>query len=273
MVTNGQRSIYGVKIQLHQQANIPYKLNPNTTLNDKFNLHPKRYRDELPGFPTLKYYCIGIGGNAVIYNTSGYSYNQHRPTDASLFHQIPFIIREVNNDLSLRERKRYRFRIYEEIDGRPYYSYYLKTIPIINISDSILEVQNTNNTEILKTFNTNVSSVIDPIPIDKARRIEDYEIKDMRAVVAKADLGFELLEEELQEIKKVIEIKKLDRDIITEIGVCTGLEEIEYQDYVEPTAVQIAYFYTLDINLTMYLEEKRSVNRTLEIGGMEPMLI
>ena len=121
MIINSNRTIYGLKLQMDMLLGDRWTPMPNTTLNEKFNIGLNAPQPS--SYPTLKYMCLGVGGSSIIDSQTGYRFSTHRAIDAGLFEHIPFIIRPIDQDLTLEERSKYRFRIQENINGNQYYCY------------------------------------------------------------------------------------------------------------------------------------------------------
>lgn len=104
-----------------------------TTLNEKYGI----MADEAIGTKSgsefsLKWFGIGIKGSKCIGETpEGIERRRildHTATDFSAFLPIPFVIREISNDLSEQERENYRMRVLKKIGDKTYALYYLRAI-------------------------------------------------------------------------------------------------------------------------------------------------
>lgn len=125
-----QRTVYGVYLQTCQLLGKIPDIKPNTTLNQRLNIHPNEVFSQTD-FPTMKYF--GIGNNGVTYHIDGNGEIEFREAfhiarDSGLFRPLPLLMREIGNDISAVERLRYRGRRIEEHGGRRYVAYYLMVI-------------------------------------------------------------------------------------------------------------------------------------------------
>lgn len=81
---------------------------------------------------TLGYYGIGIGGSRSIGLDSngleGRRVFQHKATDFGAYYPIPFLIREIGDDIDPEMRRKYRIRVVRKIGDKIYVMYYLKKI-------------------------------------------------------------------------------------------------------------------------------------------------
>ena len=122
-----QRTIYGDVFQSCATAGIPYPVFPNSTLNQLLGIN----QTVIPT-PTdvnsLSYICIGIGGGATTPGIGGLpdltQELPHRAKDAGLYYQIPFVLRALNNDLTMVQVAKYRLRKIITIAGVQYAAYY-----------------------------------------------------------------------------------------------------------------------------------------------------
>ena len=104
-VYNSTRTIYNLKLQTCMMFGLPYHPLPNTTLNEKFNIYPYNEIDcnyENQNYPRVNGIVIGIGGNEVVNSDIlDLKLGKHSPVDAALFEHIPFVIRPIENDLTI----------------------------------------------------------------------------------------------------------------------------------------------------------------------------
>ena len=269
MIVNAQRTIYGMDLALCQLTGKDYKYLPNTTLNEKFGL-TSIANTTSERYPTLKYFTIGIGGNGLFSKIeSGYTYNTHNPVDAGLFTHIPFIMRDIDNDLSVEERSRYRMRVVETFNGKTYASYYLMMISSINTKDYFYHVKKINGTNVLNVFDTNVDSILSPSPVDKSEYIGIDKQAEYVAKIAKVE--FALYNQDVRELNEVLKIRDIEDTKIKEIGICTGID-VPNDGYTEAFGVQIAFHLMADIELSMYMNTSKAILRSIEIGGNEAII-
>lgn len=80
----------------------------------------------------LGWYGIGIKGSKCIgENADGIEVRrilEHRATDNNAFKPIPFVVRELSDDIDSEKRKKYRMRVIKKIGSITYVMYYLKAI-------------------------------------------------------------------------------------------------------------------------------------------------
>ena len=127
-IINGNITIYMQDLRLKRDIGYPYVIKPGTTLNDILDINKDGYTTTI--YPTIQYFCIGVGGKRLVNNTN-YTISQHSAKDVQPFDMIPFVLRRVEDDLGTELRKEYSFRKEIVVDGVNYIGYYLKRIPKI----------------------------------------------------------------------------------------------------------------------------------------------
>jgi hypothetical protein len=268
MITNAQRTIFGVDLGLSMLMDKPYNCLPNTTLNEKFNILPN-YPIEEGTYPKLKYYSIGVGGNDVIEGNGGYSYNQHSAVDAALFSHIPFVMRTLETDLTPVERSKYRFRKIEIFDNVEYACYYLKLIDGYDLRDYFYNITSVNGDSTLSVFDINTDKLLNPVPKLRGSNIEDVNTANYITKLAK--LEFSLPTSEMEELKNVFNIRRLEVEKLTEIGICTGIDT-ETNDGIEAVNVQVSFHVGVSVELSVLFNNNSSLSRSIELGGSEPII-
>jgi hypothetical protein len=68
-------------------------------------------------------------------------------------------------------------------------------------------------------------------------------------------------------IKLIYEDKK-----ITELAICSGIDLATEEGRIEAAIVQIMYFISIDTETAMALASTDGFNRTIEMGGLEPLI-
>jgi len=269
MIKNSQRTIYGLELQMSQILGTPYVLLPNTTLNEKFTIN-EGYVIPDGVYPTIKYFTIGNGGRDYLTNVNLYSYSKHQPIDAGLFAEIPFVIRTVSNDLLPTEQANYRFKRLEIINGIEYYCYYLKVIDPNLTRSGLYQVDVINGTAKLSRFSTNTPTLLNPTPRDP--NVGILNITQTSYVSKVAKVKFELTTTELADIRDAMVIKYGVATPIAEIGVCSGIDTVN-NGVTEASAVQIMYHFEVDLDTTILTADGTNLIRSLEIAGMEPIVL
>lgn len=269
MLLTSQRTMYASKLDLCQKFNVPYVINSNTTLNEKFEIEIDK---ELPNdtYPYLQYMAIGTGGVFINDSLDGLNISKHGPMDGALFEHIPFIIREPDKDLVPAQREKYRLRKEETINGAPYICYYLKELDNIRVEDNFYSVSTVNERSSMALYNTNNSKILNPEPRHTMKDHIDVESNSYAAIVAKVDVS--LSDDELEEINQnmIIMYGEDNTKYLSEIALCSGLDITTEETHLEAICVQTMFFVDIEFKVSDSLKNNIAFNKAIELSGMEP---
>ena len=272
------RTIYGSKIQTALLLGLPYTQEPNTTLNERFDIEADTALDGSEGVPNVQYYCIGNGGHRVIHGADGIPYTSpinHRASDAGLFNHIPFVLREYDNDLTVSERQKYALRREETHNGVNYIAYYLKRFDASSTNVEMIHTRviDGNSTESrFEPTGSNLNPEQPEMPND------GVITTDGNYLSASAIIPIDFSEQDVEELVNVARVlyDNEARAVISEIGLCAGFDETVAAssaggsfNYKEAIGVQIATHITgyYPVGLT-----NRGFELRIEAGATEPML-
>ena len=267
MQFNSVRTIYSQALALAVLLGKDYECIDNTTMNEKFDILKER-RVPSTVYPTLKYFSIGNGGADVVFDALKNS--AHSPVSAALYNEVPFVIRDINNDITDSEKTKYRFRKVTNINGTDYIEYYLKAIDVVKLDNIFFDVQIENNVPVLDILETDNNNILFPVPKTEGEVVTD----DKTSFVAKSSqVMFTLTLSEIAELKEVFRIKYNEENpTINELALCTGIDTTMEDGSKEAYAVQAAFFAPLSYDLSTMLLEGSMVNKIIEIGGSEPLI-
>jgi len=272
-------TIYATALQLANFRGVKYTPMVNTTLNEKFDILVD-HTDIKETIHNPKLSCFAIGNGNIpslkgdISNDSVLYHGVHKPIDGALFNHIPFILREAYKDISKFDRLKYRLRKEYILNNVKYYAYYLKVIPEDNFESKIYKIktQDGHNPGIT-LFNSIDSSILAPKPITEPTDIYSNTINYI-SITDQARLRLD--ENELKEIYDAMKILGIpdDKNIINEIALCTGSDVTNPIDQsTEIINAQIALFLDVDYDINILMSEGDILDRTIEIGGMEPLAL
>lgn len=272
------RTIYASHLSNCMMLRRPFSILPNSTLNQKFNL----FKDELPAineYPVLGYLGIGNKGATYEMTDDGFVLTnpvRHLPRDASLYNFIPFLIRDINNDIDSTTRLKYRLRVPITINGTTYVAYYLRALTINDLVPSV-ELRNVDGETITTNSFTPVQSDLAPKPpvIDNT----NLNTANGDYLVSTSKIAFVLDRNDVQEIMDACAILFGDPRyaVINEITMVSGIDKIlqgtfgaTTSNYTEVIAAQcatfIAQYHALTANTT-------KVELELDVGSVEPLLV
>lgn len=271
------RTVYSSYIQTCMLLNIAPAYPANSTLNQKFGIQ----NGILPissQRPSLGYYCIGNRGHQLVVGGEGIPKPepvQHRATDAALYGHIPFVLREISDDLTSTERARYALRREEQHNGDTYVAYYLRRLDMTNVTPTMNYKVVTNGVEQTTAFVPN-SSNLNPTPPDIIN--SGVNVTNGEYVSASAILTLSLTESDALELINVAKVLYNDEyfAIISEIGLCTGVDKVVQVtssqggtfNFNEAIVVQIASHIPAMIPLKF---SNTGTDITLACGATEPL--
>lgn len=272
------RTVYGANLQTCLFHGLPLVIKPHTTLNERLNINA----NVLPNSSDVlaaRYFCIGNKGHGMTIgadNVPLITSVQHRPRDAGLYNQLPFVMRLPANDLTASERVNYRLRRAETHGGKTYIAYYGKAIDYTNTIPQMDYVKVVSGVSSTTSFEPKASDLT-PTPPDISSTGVVTTTGDY--VTATAKVPFTMSAQEVTELINVSNIIYGDsaHAIISEIAICSGIDKTVMGDfngvqatYVDAIGVQIAAFigafYSMPFNTN-------GVSVLLNSGATEPLLI
>ncbi|AHI60160.1 hypothetical protein Ea357_010 [Erwinia phage Ea35-70] len=276
------RSHAGNMLQVAQMLGIAHVVQEHTTLNEKFNVLP----DQIPqtGRPNMQYFCIGFGGHKGILgknNTFLSTSIDHYPDHAALYKHIPFVLREIGNDLTADQRAKYRLRsIITLDDGSRYIAYYLKKIELSNVV--VRSQKNTRDEAGLITTSDYVpdASVLNPQQPELNTNNIDQVVTSTTFLSANAELDLSLNELDCSELLDVARILYKDEAyaLVSEYGLVAGID-VPAQgstgaggtiQYTEVVAAQIVDFMTNRGSGAD--DDDKGITCLVNYGATEPLL-
>ena len=272
------RTVYNSYIETVLLLDLDFNMVENTTLNEKFGVQS----GIAPGdgvIPSLKYFAIGNGGHKLTIGSDGLTKTdpvQHRATDAALYNHIPFVLRELTNDIDAVERAKYALRRKETYNGITYVAYYLKRLDLTDVNATTEYINITDGVQVVSGFTPN-SSNLNPTPPELSSTGTNVASGDYVSATAKVAITFTA--DEVTELLNVANVMYSDSGyaIISEIALCTGVDKTAQSPAAdgatinvnEAISVQVASFINTFFSLP-YTNE--GCNTSLDIGVCEPIL-
>ena len=274
---NNVRSIYGAYLQTCALLGFNVDIKPNSTLNQKFDLFPNEIFNT-GETPTVKYLTIGNGGHTASMGVDGLPLINpvpHSPRHAALYNHLPFIIREVGEDLTPGERLLYRLRVPRTIDGVNYMCYYAKVLDMSMVEPKI-ELR--NNTDGIITATDFTPSLADLNPVKPVIPVNGNITSTGNYLASTAKIEFVMNEAEITELLNACNIiyGSDNYAFISEIGLCSGVDRTLMGNfggppsaYTEAVGVQIMNFISTAIPAYAL---STSITQTIDVGSTSPLL-
>jgi len=270
------RTLNGASCQTALLLGLPYTLEPDSTLNEKFDIEKDATLNGT--VPWVKYFCIGDNGHRVITGADGIPYTSpinHRASDAALFHHLPFLLRERDSDLTIDQREAYALRKEITVNGIVYIAYYLKRIDVSRVALALQHTSVVDGNATITPFtydNTNLNPSHPELPNT------GVITTDGNYLTSSAIISVLLTENDVSELVNVATIlyENEQRALISEIGLCSGVDRVVTAqgatgpfNYREAIGVQIATFITgyYPVGYT-----NKGFELQIEAGATEPML-
>lgn len=169
-VENVVRTLMSSYVQAHISLGIPYVKPDFTTLNQKLGIA----QAEVPSANdriNFNFFCIGYGGARNVTGEDGTHLQvprQHATTDFSPYAIAPFVVRELNDDLSTADRARFCLRIVQTNprDNKQYIFYYGRWFDKLEgpVQMTQFRIENGNQVDVSPFVPGNAN--INPVPSD-----------------------------------------------------------------------------------------------------------
>ena len=277
MDNNITRTLYGANVQDNLFLGTAQEYQKFTTINEHLNIQ----KDTLPNVnehPALGCYIWGNKGHRILNGEQGIPLNdpiKHIATDSGLFGQLPFVLREVTNDLTATQRAKYCLRRIEERNGINYIAYYGRRLDKTNwkVINYYTQVQDGNSTT---TPFVPTQANLTPTPRELANVGTNLINADY--VSAKSPVVLELDEADVNDMINVAKIIFKDERyaIMSEIGMCTNVDRMIQApagnggtfQFMETIGVQIASHVAVYQSLP---QNNTGVKIVLNTGMNEPL--
>ncbi len=272
------RSVLGAQLQTNHYLKLPTIIKPNTTLNQKFDIHNNIALADTD-IPAANYYAIGNGGHDYAIGADGAKLPSpvaHKARAAALYNHLPFILREPNNDISPTQRNNYRLRKNIIVDGNQYIAYYLRLIDKTN-TESNLQLKEVVDDVITTSPFEHTLGDLSPTPPELNN--EGNNTTTGNYISSTARITFSMSDFDIQELLNVANIIYNDDRyaIISEIAICSGVDKTVTgvfngvsSSYVEAIGVQCMSFVNT-LFAAKFMNNSFSVQ--MDVGSVEPLLL
>ena len=274
---NSTRTIYGSYLQAVQSRQAPFSVIPNSTLNEKL-LILDDYELTDDQIPRINYIGIGIGGHYSLPGQEGIPvtrYNLFNPRFASLYKQMPFVLRAVGDDIPVASRSKYRLRKLVEINGEMFIAYYLKIISDVATTPTINYMSKQDGDYQTLPFQPSADN-LNPTP----PTISNYETNytDSNYYVVSDVVEFVMTKDDINEYINVARIMFGSEEyaIISEIGVFSGVDVVRAP---LPNTDNVEYKEVVACQLNAYLAAKEDISyattdlsMAIDLGDIDPLI-
>lgn len=274
---NVVRTALAGSLQSSQFMGLPQKKLPYSTLNQKLGIQADA---EIPSdkLPVCRYVGIGNGGHDFVISANNrrkYVGLHHEPQHTALYNQLPFVLRTLDNDLSLAERAKYRLRRVEEHDGVLYLAYYLRVLDFTDVSTE-LELRHVENG--ITTSTPYVPTIENMNPVPPSLTAGSIVTTSGDYIASSTKVPFVMTVADIQEFQRAVEIIEGDAgfSLISEMVTVAALDATvstvingSPQQYTEAIGAQIMSFITTGF-ITEYHTD--GIKMTIDVGNVEPLM-
>lgn len=273
------RSFSAAWVQTHQFLGLPLPFIDHTTLNQKLEIQATA----TPG-PTenvsLNFYVWGNKGHDFTKGADGFPKTliiPHRATDGNLYGILPFVLRELNNDLSAAQRDLYILRKQVPVKGRNYWAYYGRRLDKskMAVTKTYMTVNPETGEETPSEFIPNATNMA---PTRPTMNEEGSWQTSGDYISVKAEVGLDITQDQINEMRNVARIIHGSEDYATmsEIGMCTGVTRVVNVpgtnggsfNFTEGIGVQIASFVNVMYDLRF---ANSGLDVSVDMGVSEPI--
>ena len=270
-------TLWATYLETCAHLGLPFTIKEHTTLNEKLEIQGSATLNT-GEMPRLAILCIGNKGHRAVTGTDNFPLTvpvDHQADHAALYGQIPFVLRDTNNDLTPDQRAKYALRKTVNINGRNYYAYYGKRI---DMADVVPKLQKT-------VVEDGQSTTTDYIPTTANLNPEWPDIPNTGAVStsgsylsASAVVSVNFGEFDVTELYNVAKIMYNDQNyaVISEFAFCTAVDRTVSvptpsgnTNFKEAIACQVATFVGGHYELVYY---SKGFDFKVELGANEPLL-
>lgn len=275
---NVTRTVYGSYVQTCLALGIPFTAMANTTLNQKYGVFQNEHVSSNE-VPTIGYLGIGNGGHKIEMGANNIAKPVpilFTPDQASLYNQLPFLMRPVGEDISAIDRAKYRIRALVTFNNTPYVAYYLKTIDK-SATAATAEYKHVENGIISAyPYVPDISKLV-PVPPVVNNSGQNVTVSDYLSVSAR--IPFIMNATDIEEFRNVCSIIFGDPNyaMISEIAICTGVDRSVTASI---NGVATGYTEVIDVQVSTFVQtfyalqySNTEIDVLLDVGSVEPLLI
>lgn len=220
------RTIYGAQLQSALLLGIDYTVPEFTTLNEKLGIQSGV--TAAPGiYPKARYFCIGNGGHYIATGSDGtplMDISQHKATDAALFNQLPFVLRQLTDDIPPSQRQKYALRKEVTIGGVVYIAYYLRRVDMVDVGTKLENRKVSNGVVTTSDFTPTAANLAPDKTPANPTGVNTVEGRYVTCI-SKMPISFSAAEVEELVNACMILYGDINYAIISEIGLCSGIDK------------------------------------------------
>lgn len=275
-----QQTFASIENMLYSITGVTPEIKRYTQMNERLDIeaNARLGADEPVRLGVL---VIGSGGHTCAPGSNGrprIAPRNHTAENLSTFDPVPFVLRPVEDDLSVSERNKYCLRKEIEVSGKLYFAYYGLRLNITkdNFKVTTLKVTTENGVEEEVAYETDSNNIFpEPVdlPVNGAVVASDVQIRVTAPITIHLD--FNTVSEFVQACK-ILNDGDETTAVISEMALCTGANRVVPVNgtdgtiqFRESIATQV-YCHAADM-LALYYNKKEA-NITIDLGAQIPLI-
>lgn len=268
------RTVQGARFSSAKSLGKNPDFEPRITLNTKFGVQENTAHSDNDNLK-IGYMAIGDWGHTWQAGRTTPVPSIHSPEDAACLRHIPYVIREVSNDLTAAERAKYRMRVLTVIGDKTYAMYYLR---VIDLSQTVptIEYRVVKNGNVTSRPYTPSTSHLNPV---RTTLQTDQSIDTSGSLIAvTSKIPLVMTEADMTELRNVGSVLYNDEmaGLISEIALVAGADRVvsgnfggTIANYTEVISAVVTHFGSVFIHSTF---DNLGKTTTLDLGTVEPLL-
>lgn len=275
-----QQTFLSIQNMLYAITGVQNEIGRYSTMNERLDILPNI---TLGGDDKVKLgvLVIGDGGHTCAPGTNGRPRilpRNHTAENLSLFNPVPFVLRPIEDDLTLAERNKYCLRKEVNVGGKIYFGYYGLRLNITkdNFEPRVVRVTKNNGVEEETYYELDSNNIFpEPVelPVDQAVVASDVQMRVTAPIHIRLDYN---AVHEFVEACKIMNDGDETSAVISEMALCTGADRVVSVpgtdgtiQFNESVATQI-YCHNADM-LALYYNRKEA-NITIDLGAQIPLI-
>lgn len=270
-------TIWSNFLQTNHHLDLPFVLPEKSTMNERLNIQASAALS-LGEKPGMKVLVIGNGGHRAVTGADGFpliDIIDHEADHAAPYNPIPFVLRNIDDDLTAGERANYALRTEVTLDGINYIAYYGKRI---NLNDVTVEIKKTIVEDGVSSTAPYVTSNANLYPTAPELSVNGTVTTSGEYLSTSAILSVPFTENDVAELVNVARIMYNDERyaVISEMCFCTAVDRTVsistlngQVNFREVVGCQVATFVGCHYEM---LFNSKGFDFRIETGAVEPML-
>lgn len=267
------RTVQGARFSSAKSIGKNPEFDPRVTLNTKFSVQENVSHSDND---VLKIGYMAIGDWGHIWQTGKTSPVPvpHSPEDAACYRHIPFVAREISNDLSPSERSKYRMRVVRVIGTKTYALYFIRVIDL-SLTTPTIEYRVVKDGNVTSKPYTPSSANLNP---ERPAVVTDQSIDTSGTLIAvTSKIPFVMTETDMSELRNVGIVLYNDEmaGLISEFALVSGVDRVvsgnfggTIANYTEIISATVTHFGSAFMHCIF---DNVGKSTSLDLGTVEPL--